>query len=124
MQGIVVVCAGGKAGHFGTHPVFSPPSSPSCIAVGGLDDHNSLNRAKRGMYRSSYGPTIDGLQKPEVIAPSIWLAAPILPGTPTAEEAALLTKLKAASDDELRALIEANVGINAELDAARDLPPY
>ena len=29
------------------------------------------------MYRSSYGPTIDGLQKPEVIAPGIWVAAPI-----------------------------------------------
>jgi serine protease AprX len=31
------------------------------------------------MYRSSYGPTLDGLQKPELIAPSIWIPAPILP---------------------------------------------
>ena len=44
------------------------------------------------MYRSSYGPTIDGLQKPEVIAPGIWVAAPILPHTPTAEEAELYFK--------------------------------
>ncbi|HEY2846851.1 MAG TPA: S8 family serine peptidase, partial [Pyrinomonadaceae bacterium] len=63
--GITIVCAVGNAGHLDDHPVFPPASSPSAISVGGLDDQNSLNRAKRGMYRSSYGPTVDGLQKPE-----------------------------------------------------------
>src|SRR5262249_33753939 len=81
--GLAVFCAVGKAGYFPGHPVLPPASAPSCIAVGGLDDQNSLDRARRGMYRSSYGPTIDGLQKPEVIAPGIWVAAPILPHTPT-----------------------------------------
>jgi serine protease AprX len=89
-----------------------------------MNDKNTLELDDNEMYRSSYGPTIDGLQKPEIIAPSIWLAAPILPGTPTADEAALLAKLKAASDDELRELLQANTGINDELDAARDLPLY
>jgi serine protease AprX len=70
------------------------------------------------MYRSSYGPTIDGLQKPEVIAPGIWVAAPILPRTPTAEEAELYAKLDAASDDALPALIEENKGIDNDLDQA------
>ncbi|HEU5238578.1 MAG TPA: S8 family serine peptidase, partial [Pyrinomonadaceae bacterium] len=101
--GLTVVCAVGNAGHMPGHPVLPPASAPSCIAVGGLDDQNSLDRARRGMYRSSYGPTIDGLQKPEVIAPGIWVAAPILPRTPTAEEAELYSDLHALPDDELRA---------------------
>ena len=89
-QGITIVCAVGNAGHLPTSSGFSAGQfAPSAIAVGGLDDKNSINRAHRGMYRSSYGPTIDGLQKPEIIAPSIWVPAPILPNTPTAQQAEL-----------------------------------
>lgn len=122
--GITVVCAVGNAGHFPNHPVFPPASAPSCIAVGGLDDNNSVNRAKRGMYRSSYGPTMDGLQKPEVIAPSIWVPAPILPNTPTAQQAELLQTLDQSPDNELHSIIEANPGIDDELDAALDRPVH
>ena len=93
--GLTVVCAVGNAGLAPGHPVLPPASAPSAIAVGGLDDQNSLDRARRGMYRSSYGPTIDGLQKPEVIAPGIWVAGPILPHTPTADEAHLYAELDA-----------------------------
>ena len=64
--------------------MLPPASAPSVLTVGGLDDKNRLAFAGYDMYHSSYGPTIDGLQKPEVIAPGIWVAAPILPGTPTA----------------------------------------
>lgn len=124
MQGIVVVCAVGNAGHLPNHPVFPPASAPSCIAVGGLDDGNSINRAKRGMYRSSYGPTIDGLQKPEVIAPSIWVPAPILPNTPTAQQAELLEKLDKTTDADLYQVIQENKGIDDELDAALDRPVH
>ena len=116
--GLTVVCAVGNAGHMPGHPVLPPASAPSCIAVGGLDDQNSTDRARRGMYRSSYGPTIDGLQKPEVIAPGIWVAAPILPHTPTAEEAELYAQLDAASDEELPDLIAANRGVDKDLDQA------
>jgi serine protease AprX len=122
--GITVVCAVGNAGHLPNHPVFPPASAPSSIAVGGLDDNNSINRAKRGMYRSSYGPTIDGLQKPEVIAPSIWVPAPILPNTPTAQQAELLQKLDQSADAELHDIIRENPGIDAELDAALDRPVH
>lgn len=121
---ITVVCAVGNAGHLPNHPVVPPASAPSCIAVGGLDDNNSINRAKRGMYRSSYGPTIDGLQKPEVIASSIWIPAPILPGTPTAQQAELLEKLDKSSDGDLHTIIRDNVGVDAELDAALDRPVH
>jgi serine protease AprX len=122
--GITVVCAVGNAGHLPNHPVVPPASAPSCIAVGGLDDDNSLNRARRGMYRSSYGPTVDGLQKPEVIAPSIWVPAPILPNTPTAQQADLLKKLDAAEDSELHSIIKKHAGVDGELDAALDRPVH
>ncbi len=123
-KGITVVCAVGNSGDLPNHPVFPPASAPSCIAVGGLDDKNSINRAHRGMYRSSYGPTIDGLQKPEIIAPSIWIPAPILPNTPTANQAELLEKLDKADDDVLHEIISENQDIDAELDAAFDRPAH
>jgi serine protease AprX len=122
--GITVVCAAGNAGHMPNHPVMPPASAPSSIAVGGLDDRNSLNRARRGMYRSSYGPTVDGLQKPEIIAPSIWVPAPILPNTPTAQQAALLEKLDKSDDRDLHTIISDSPAVDPELDAALDRPVH
>ncbi|MCA1613437.1 MAG: S8 family serine peptidase [Acidobacteria bacterium] len=119
--GLVVVCAVGNAGHEPGHPVLPPASSPSSIAVGGLDDQNSLDRARRGMYRSSYGPTADGLQKPELIAPGIWVPAPILPHTPTAAEAELYATLDRAPDSELRRIIEEHSEVDAYLYESRGL---
>ena len=121
---MTVVCAVGNAGHLPTHPVFPPASAPSCIAVGGLDDKNSIKRSNRGMYRSSYGPTVDGLQKPEIIAPSIWVPAPILPNTPTAQQAALLEQLDKAEDEDLHQIIKENPGVDDELEVALDRPAY
>ncbi|HWW77624.1 MAG TPA: S8 family serine peptidase [Pyrinomonadaceae bacterium] len=123
-EGLVVVCAVGNAGWEPGHPVIPPASSPSCIAVGGLNDQNSLDRARHSLYRSSYGPTFDGLQKPEVIAPGIWVPAPILPHTPTAAEAELYAKLHNASDEELRPLIEEHRQVDRDLYEARTLPVY
>jgi serine protease AprX len=119
--GCTVVCAVGNAGLAPGHPVLPPASSPAAISVGGLDDQNSLDRARRGMYRSSYGPTIDGLQKPEVIAPGIWVAGPILPHTPTAAEAQLYAELDAAHDDQLKEIILTHAGVDKQLDEAREL---
>ena len=121
-EGLVVVCAVGNAGMAPGHRVLPPASSPSAISVGGLDDQNSLDRARRGMYRSSYGPTMDGLQKPEVIAPGIWVAAPILPSTPTADQAQLYSELDAAADEALDETILAHAGVDKDFDEARELP--
>ena len=121
-EGLIVVCAVGNAGMAPGHAVLPPANSPSAISVGGLDDQNSLDRARRGMYRSSYGPTVDGLQKPEIIAPGIWVAAPILPATPTAAEAQLCSELDAAADDNLRVIIDSHAGVDKDFDEARDLP--
>ena len=116
---LVVAAAGNKPGQ----PVVPPASAPSVLTVGGLDDKNRLPFPGYDMYHSSYGPTIDGLQKPEVIAPGIWVAAPILPGTPTAEQAALLARLATAEDTALGALVAGSPGVDADLDAARRLEP-
>ena len=123
-QGILVCAAVGNAGHLPGHPVLPPASTPSVLTVGGLDDKNRLASAGYDMYHSSYGPTLDGLQKPELLAPGIWVAAPILPGTPTAEQAALLSKLAASPDSELKSMISAHPGVDESLDAALSLEPY
>ena len=120
-EGILVCAAVGNLGHRPDHPVLPPASAPSVLTVGGLDDQNRLAFASYGMYHSSFGPTVDGLQKPEVIAPGIWVAAPILPGTPTAAQAELLSRLDAAADTELQSVLAAHRGVDAELDAAADL---
>ncbi len=119
--GLLVVAAAGNLGDKPGHPVLPPASAPSVLTVGGLDDKNRLPFSGYDMYHSSYGPTVDGLQKPEVIAPGIWVAAPILPGTPTAEQAALFARLATASDPELREALEAGRGLDKDLDAARGL---
>jgi serine protease AprX len=121
--GLLVVAAAGNLGRRPGHPVLPPASAPSVLTVGGLDDKNRLPFSGYDMYHSSYGPTVDGLQKPEVIAPGIWVAAPILPGTPTADQAALLARLAAAPDAELRDRIEAARGEDPELAAAVHLAP-
>jgi len=122
-HGILVCAAVGNQGHLPGHPVLPPASAPSALTVGGLDDQNRLAFGGYEMYHSSYGPTVDGLQKPEVIAPGIWVAAPILPGTPTAAQAQLLSHLAGAREGELKAIIEAHQGVDSDLDAAAALEP-
>jgi serine protease AprX len=117
-EGILVVAAAGNVGHVPGHAVLPPASAPSVLTVGGLDDKNRLSFAGYDMYHSSYGPTVDGLQKPEVIAPGIWVAAPILPGTPTAAQAALYARAAGTPDARLREVVRAQQGVDPDLDAA------
>jgi serine protease AprX len=120
--GVTVVAAVGNAGHDPRPSVLPPASAPSVITVGGFDDGGE-GLHERG-YHSSYGPTIDGLQKPEIIAPAIFLAAPILPGTPTADQARLLALLGAADDASLRGYLLDHRGVDPDLDAVADRDPY
>lgn len=113
-RGIVVVCA---AGNSGAPHVMSPASAPSAITVGGLNDHNSLDRARHTLYHSNYGRGGRGTTKPEVIAPAQWVAAPMLPRTKVHNEALFLWKVERATDRELVRLLrtkEARKRISAE----------
>lgn len=121
--GIVVVCAVGNAAG-GRNRVIPPANAPSVITVGGLNDHGDPSLGRMGTYWSCYGPTLDGLQKPEIIAPAIWVVAPILPETPTAAQAELLEKLSLAEDDDLVDLVKKNRGIIPALDDAPGDQPY
>ena len=102
-EGLVVVAA---AGNGGERRIVPPASAPSAITVGGLDDQNSLDPRFRRMYRSNYGRGAHGASKPDLIAPAIWLAAPMLPGTWVHNEGQFLWRLLQASDAELRRSLE------------------
>lgn len=102
-QGIVVVAAAGNSGAEGKHSI-PPANAPSVITVGGYDDKNDLDPGTIDLYHSNFGPTADGTVKPEIIAPAMWVAAPILPGTELYEQAEALSHVLAAPDYELRKL--------------------
>ena len=117
--GIVVVCAVGNSGHRPGY-VVPPASVPCVISVGGIDDEGNPEIGRIMAYRSSYGPTIDGVQKPEIVTLADWIPAPILPETPTHKQARLLRRLELAKDEELAGIIEQNLGVFPALDEARD----
>lgn len=103
-QGILVVAA---AGNNASAPIRPPASAPSAITVGGLDDNNSLRVDDARLYDSTFGITVLGIQKPDVIAPAIWLAAPLLPHTPEQRTAAALCALDAVNDEMLASCAKA-----------------
>ena len=121
--GILVCTAVGNAGRERLHPVLPPASSPFALSVGGLNDRNRLSRIGLEAYQSSYGPTIDGLQKPDLVAPSIWVAAPLLPGTSSAQQAGLYSLLLGAEDARMKDVLAQHAGIDETIDSALQLPP-
>ncbi|MDL1891526.1 serine protease [Sphingobacteriales bacterium CHB3] len=104
-KGIVVVTA---VGNNPSKPIIPPASSPSAITVGGLNDQNEIWKNFRTMFHSTYGTTVDGYSKPELIAPAIWVAGPILPGTDQFKEAPLLFKLLGFSPRMAETLLARN----------------
>jgi serine protease AprX len=105
-EGVMVIAA---AGNTGTCYMVPPASAPSVLTVGGATDQNLLHTRLSTFqpWRSSFGPTRLGHQKPEVVAPSMLLAAPLLPGTRQAREAARLARLLALDDNALLAARDA-----------------
>ena len=47
------------------------------ITVGGLDDRNNFDPDDVVVWTSNYGLATDGAAKPEVVAPSLWVVAPV-----------------------------------------------
>lgn len=104
-DGLVVVTA---SGNFGQARLMPPASAPSAITVGGVNDQNSLDRRWRRMWHSNWGTGVYKVIKPEVLAPSIWLAAPTLPKTAVHNEALFLWQLEHAPDAELSKFLKSN----------------
>jgi len=102
-MGIVVVAA---AGNGGGQVVHSPAHAPSAIAVGGLDDQNSLERSHWKLYSSDFGAGADGSPKPELIAPARWVPAPMLLTTDTHQEGMFLWQLMQQNDRQFAAAME------------------
>jgi serine protease AprX len=100
--GITVVAA---IGNTPERPVVPPASSPSVITVGGVNDLNQLRMELRQMYHSTFGTTVNGHAKPELIAPAMWLAGPILPHTDQFREAPVLFSLLQATTAEAERIV-------------------
>src|SRR5262249_32248810 len=100
-NGIVIVVAAGNSGDRHSIP---PANSPSVITVGGYHDNNQIEGNGLDLYHSNFGVTADGTVKPEIVAPAMWVAAPILPRTPLYDRAEALSRLSAAADYELSSL--------------------
>jgi serine protease AprX len=125
-KGVVVIVAAGNSTETSSAP---PASAPSAITVGGYSDENQFAPDAFDLYHSSHGITADGLVKPELIAPAMFVAAPILPGTPDYESAELLSMLSATPDYAFGPMLEENwqrAGLDPEVptlhrDAARKI---
>lgn len=91
-SGVAVFAA---AGNVPGRKVGAPASSPFAITVGGQHDRFSpdVTGNKDRAWPSSHGSHREGVQKPDLLAPAIWVPAPMLPGTLTAREAQPLFQL-------------------------------
>jgi serine protease AprX len=90
LAGITVFAA---AGNVPGRKVGAPGSAKSAITVGGQHDRFSPGASDDKVWPSSHGSHHDGVQKPDLLAPAIWVPAPMLPGTLTSREAAPLFAL-------------------------------
>lgn len=82
--GITVVAAAGNAGE---RRLLPPATAPRVLTIGGIDDRNSFRHEEIELWHSNYGEASNEAPKPELVAPSLWVAAPVLPGTTVAREA-------------------------------------
>jgi len=100
--GVTVVAA---AGNDGVRRLIPPATAPAALTIGGLDDKNTFAAAELELWHSNYGESSSGALKPELVAPSLWVAAPVLPGTSLAEEARMLFACRTAGDPSVEARI-------------------
>lgn len=101
-QGVSITVAAGNSD--ATHSI-PPANAPSVITVGGFSDENGFSPEEFELYHSSFGKTADGFIKPEIIAPAMFVAAPILPETEDYKVAETLTLLSLTPDYLFRKLL-------------------
>lgn len=97
--GVVVTVAAGNTDESHSIP---PASAPSVITVGGYSDENNFGAENHELYHSNFGKTADGLIKPEIIAPAMFVAAPILPETEDYKTAETLSEIANSPDYSFR----------------------
>ena len=102
-QGVSITVAAGNSADRHSIP---PASSPSVLTVGGYSDENQFSSDNFELYHSNFGATRDGFLKPEIIAPAMNVAAPILPGTADYRIAETLSLLGNAPDYAFRILLD------------------
>jgi serine protease AprX len=68
------------------------------MTVGGIDDKNVFAHNEISLWHSNYGTGSNEVPKPELVAPSIWVAGPVLPNTAVAREAQDLFARRARKD--------------------------
>jgi len=101
-DGVSVVVA---AGNDGARRLVPPATAPRALTIGGLDDKNTFDHREVELWHGNYGQAAGGAAKPELVAPSIWVAAPVLPGTSVAKEAMELFARRARGDPAVEARI-------------------
>jgi serine protease AprX len=110
--GITVIAA---AGNDGERRLIPPATAPHAITIGGLDDHNTYTHHDRSVWHSNFGTASSGsFNKPELVAPSLWVAAPVLPGSEVARDAMELFERRAAGD----------MSANARISEQKLISPY
>jgi serine protease AprX len=89
-KGITVFAAAGNTA--GQVPK-APGSAKEAVTVGGQRLSAPGEAETQALWNSGYGSPRPGVNKPDLLAPAIWVPAPMLPGTLVAREAAPLFQL-------------------------------
>ncbi len=97
-QGITVIAS---AGNDGQRRLLPPATAPAALTIGGLDDKNTFDHREVELWHSNYGEAVSGALKPELVAPSLWVVAPVLPGSDVAIEAGQLFAQRARSEAQV-----------------------
>lgn len=111
--GVTVVAA---AGNGGERSLVPPATAPEALTIGGLDDNNTFGDQALELWHSNFGETAMGARKPELVAPSIWVVAPLLPRSALARRARMLFERRDAG--------ESDPDIEAELAAQKLVRPH
>lgn len=103
-RNVVVTAA---AGNDGVRALNPPATAPAALTIGGIDDHNTFSEQEISLWHSNYGAGVGGVFKPELVAPSIWVVAPVLPGSAVEQEALSLFQRRHLALPEVEARIAA-----------------